>query len=677
MIASAARFADPSPVARGPRPGCVCVGCLDARHAPLARGSASPARSARRGAPRRGASGRRPACGRRGRLGEPARRPPVRAARRTAGSSCSRSRRSRRGCSGGRHRDRGAGAGVDGCRREALSATVLARLAFRGAPIEPEHAYVRVFNGFAAAARRTQRSRSSCAIPTSRACIPVRAAIPAAVEPGRVRRTRPAGGRRRPSRHSRVHGRRRHGRAARHGRRPRPPVHPRPLWPRARRARPERRRERAAEPDRSRAGPSATAPRWRASSSAQAGPAGLRRGRSGRVAVADPRRRLAAGHHRRRLRLRPNRPAARQGSSSRSIRTRTAMRTMRRGWRWSASWSRSRPSPTARSPPPRPERTALDTLVVAPPETRAGRAGVRQHRRPGASPAALTAGAVDTRRRSPTGHVLLLAGLRVLVSGDQPLGGVVAPGARRVGLPSSRSPAAAQAVVGAAGGLTRLFDATATAASAARPCSCRGAPRRPRRCVRSSPPVRARGARRRAVCRPGRSDPTGRSRCRSSGSRRPTRTPSGRRSACRSRSTLAVGAAAFDANPGAGDVGAVLVRGTRVRRRPEARAERCRIGLATSDPGRNEDGAARYGTHQRLERCRGLTAGAAALLAEARPDLDAAGLKQALVADGDDAGRHGGASSTRPAPRRSSSLPIRPPSGSVWRSRRTPRSAAR
>ena len=76
---------------------------------------------------------------------------------------------------------------------------------------------------------------------------------------------------------------------------------------------------------------------------------------------------------------------------------------------------------------------------------------------PGGAPAALTAGAIDTRRRSPTGHVLLLAGLRVLVSGVQPLGGVVAPSIS-VSAPVVALAPSAPAVVGAAGGLTRLFD---------------------------------------------------------------------------------------------------------------------------------------------------------------------------------------------------------------------------
>ena len=62
---------------------------------------------------------------------------------------------------------------------------VIARLAFRGAPIEPEHAYYRVLNGFA-----TPLDARSLAIvardPDVRGVFPVRAAIPAAIDPSRV-----------------------------------------------------------------------------------------------------------------------------------------------------------------------------------------------------------------------------------------------------------------------------------------------------------------------------------------------------------------------------------------------------------------------------------------------------------------------------------------------------------
>ncbi len=103
--------------------------------------------------------------------------------------------------------------------------------------------------------------------------------------------------------------------------------------------------------------------------------------------------------------------------------------------------------------------STLDTLVVAP-AGNDGPAGPTYGSigGPGGAPAALTAGALDTRRRSPTGHVLLLAGLRVLVSGNQPLGGVVAPGTS-VSAPVVALARSAQAIVGAPGGFARLFDA--------------------------------------------------------------------------------------------------------------------------------------------------------------------------------------------------------------------------
>jgi hypothetical protein len=51
-------------------------------------------------------------------------------------------------------------------------------------------------------------------------------------------------------------------------------------------------------------------------------------------------------------------------------------------------------------------------------------------------------------------------------------------------------------------------------------------------------------------------------------------------------------------------------------------------------PGRNEGGSARYGTISGTSAAAAVVAGAAALLADARPDLDAAGLRAALVATG-------------------------------------------
>ena len=67
---------------------------------------------------------------------------------------------------------------------------------------------------------------------------------------------------------------------------------------------------------------------------------------------------------------------------------------------------------------------ALDTLVVAP----AGNDGPAGPSfgvvgGPGGAPAALTVAAEDERLRAPTAHVLVRTGLRVLLAGEQPLGG--------------------------------------------------------------------------------------------------------------------------------------------------------------------------------------------------------------------------------------------------------------
>ena len=55
------------------------------------------------------------------------------------------------------------------------------------------------------------------------------------------------------------------------------------------------------------------------------------------------------------------------------------------------------------------------------------------------------------------------------------------------------------------------------------------------------------------------------------------------------------------------------------------------VELVTADPGRNDDQTARYGTISGSSAAAALAGGAAAVLAQARPELDAAALKGALV----------------------------------------------
>ena len=136
--------------------------------------------------------------------------------------------------------------------------------------------------------------------------------------------------------------------------------------------------------------------------------------------------------------------------------------------------------------------------------------------------------------------------------------------------------------------------------------------------------------------------------------------------------SLAVGSAAFDENADRGATAPFSSEGLSFDGGPKPEVSAPGVGLATSDPGRDEDGAARYGTLSGSSAAAALTAGAAALLAQARPDLDAGGLKQALVASARTAG--GGRQptmSTRPPPPRPSSSRRRPPSASAPRSKDT------
>ena len=275
--------------------------------------------------------------------------------------------------------------------------------------------------------------------------------------------------------------------------------------------------------------------------------------------------------------------------------------------------------------------SALDMLVV----TAAGNDGPAGPAfgnidGPGGAPAALTVGATDARRRSPTTHVLLRVGLRVLLAGSQPLGGAVAPSAS-VLLPVTKLPRVASVVVGAPGRLTRLFDGkgfSRVAGSAALLPRGTSSPEAVREVVTA-------GAR--AVLVDG-ALPAG-----SLGIDEPVEIPILGLAPATARTvraaladgipvSIAIGASSFDANTDAGSAAPFSSEGLAFDGGLKPEVTAAGVGLATADPGRNEDGTARYGAISGSSAAAALVAGAAALLAEARPDLDAAGLKQALVA---------------------------------------------
>ncbi len=127
----------------------------------------------------------------------------------------------------------------------------------------------------------------------------------------------------------------------------------------------------------------------------------------------------------------------------------------------------------------------LDTLVVAP----AGNDGVAgpdygSISGPGGAPAALTVGAVDARRRTPTTRVVVRAGLRVLLDQELPLAGAVAPdGDLTVQLVRARRGASIRPALGAAQPFLRRprLQPRGRQGRAPRAHRCSGGDRTPRR----------------------------------------------------------------------------------------------------------------------------------------------------------------------------------------------------
>ena len=249
---------------------------------------------------------------------------------------------------------------------------------------------------------------------------------------------------------------------------------------------------------------------------------------------------------------------------------------------------------------------------------------------PGGAPAALTVGALDTRLDSPSVHVLLRSGLGVLLSGQQPLGGALAPHASAT-VPVVAAPRVALAATGTRAGLESYFDrrgysevagaaallpAGATSpeavgeavAAGARavlvdgplPAGALGLDETPDVPVVGLAHATAQGVRALLV----RGHPV----------------------------TISIGAADIGANPDADAVAPFSSRGLAFDGGVKPELAAAGVGLATSVPGRAEGGAARYGTVSGTSAGAAVIAGAAALLADARPDLDAAALRSALVA---------------------------------------------
>jgi subtilase family protein len=279
----------------------------------------------------------------------------------------------------------------------------------------------------------------------------------------------------------------------------------------------------------------------------------------------------------------------------------------------------------------------LDTLVIAPVGNDglgSSSAALRDYGSvagPGGAPAALTVGAVDLRRRSRDVRVTLRAGLELAFEGRIPLGGVVPPGdqlslevaAPLEGLPAPRrsaadieaffdskgfSKVASRAALIPAGESPRAAVVNAARAGAGAivlygdgptPSGSLG--------LDEDVPVPVVGISRAAALRAIASMRLGAKPVLSIGSMRVHTNSSLRRV-----STFSSGGLAFDG-----------------RVKPDVVAQG--VGIATSEPGANSDGTSRFGTVNGSSAAAAVVGGAAALLAHARPSLDARALRSLLA----------------------------------------------
>jgi hypothetical protein len=95
--------------------------------------------------------------------------------------------------------------------------------------------------------------------------------------------------------------------------------------------------------------------------------------------------------------------------------------------------------------------------------------------------------------------------------------------------------------------------------------------------------------------------------------------------------TVSLGAAQTESNTGEGRVMRFSSTGLAFDGRVKPELVAPGVALETAEPGANADGSARYGTVNGTSAAAALVAGAAALLAQARPYLDADALKSLLV----------------------------------------------
>ena len=278
---------------------------------------------------------------------------------------------------------------------------------------------------------------------------------------------------------------------------------------------------------------------------------------------------------------------------------------------------------------------ALDTLVVAPAGNEGPKGpGFGSVAGPGGAPAALTVGAADLRTGHQRARLVVRTGLNVLVDRVVPLAGVLAPDEPlrlRAAAPRLVEPEAAPAEQAAALELADFFDDAGFSLVAGKAALVPGG-RDTKRLVETA--VRAGAA---AVIFYGARVPAG-----ALGADDRVSVPVAGMAADAARKTLAalgeganVGIALGSAdpafNPSARSVASFSSRGLAFDGRVKPELTAPGVAVPTTEPGVGDDGVPRVATVNGSSAAAAVVAGAGALLAQARPDLDAATLKSILV----------------------------------------------
>jgi subtilisin family serine protease len=276
---------------------------------------------------------------------------------------------------------------------------------------------------------------------------------------------------------------------------------------------------------------------------------------------------------------------------------------------------------------------ALDTLVVAPSgNDGTAAAGYGDIAGPGGAPAALTVGAVDSRTRADEARIVLRAGLDTMLDTTTPLSGAVSPGKRldisvavprgTLGGTRSTAPRLADFFTRAGGsivaGRAALVPVGASPAPAAERAAAAGAAAVLLYGGRTALPAGGLGLQE-SVTVPVVSVSTAVAQALLA------------RLAAGAKVTLTLGSSRTVPVAEQGRVASFSSSGLAFDGRVKPDLVAPGVGLATSDPGANADGSPRFATVNGSSAAAATVAGAAALLAQARPSLGADALKGLLV----------------------------------------------